>query len=105
MRSSSSGVSDSGARPSVRIAVKVVPGARRDEIAGMLGERLKVRVAAPPEGGKANGALCRVIAETLGIKPTAVRVVAGHSSAEKTVEIEGVDAERIARMLRPASGG
>jgi len=50
------------------IAVKAVPGAARDEIAGLLGERLKVRVAAPPEDGKANEAICRVLAAALGLR-------------------------------------
>ncbi len=83
----------------VRLSIKVVPGAKRDEIAGMLGERLKVRVAAPPEGGRANEAVCRVIAGALGIKAGAVTIVSGHSAAEKVVEIVGVSAERVREMM------
>lgn len=77
----------------VRIGVKVVPGAKRDEIVGRLGERLKVRVAAPPEGGRANLAVCALIAAALGVAPRQVRVVAGHGRPEKVVEIEGVSDE------------
>lgn len=80
----------------VRILVKAVPGARRDEISGRLGDRLKVRVAAAPEGGAANRAVCRVIAEALGVKPAAVEVIVGHSSPEKVVRVAGVKAAEIA---------
>ena len=76
-----------------RILVKAVPGAKKDEIVGRLGDRLKVRVSAPPEGGKANAAICELIATALGIKARDVRIVSGQSRAEKTVEIDGVDAE------------
>jgi uncharacterized protein (TIGR00251 family) len=76
--------------PAVLIAVKAVPGARTDEIVGPLGERLKIRVSAPPEGGKANKAVCALLAKALGVKPGAVEVIRGHSSAEKTVRIAGI---------------
>ncbi len=79
----------------VRILVKAVPGAKRDEVAGRLGDRLKVRVSAPPEGGKANRAICDVIAAALGVKPRDVRVVSGLSRAEKTIEVEGVREEQV----------
>ncbi len=74
----------------VLLAVKVVPGARRDGIAGRLGDRLKVRVAAPPEGGRANRAVCELIARELGVRASAVEVVSGHTSAEKTLLVKGV---------------
>lgn len=76
--------------------IKVVPGARREQIAGLLGTRLKVRVSAPPEGGKANKAVCRLIARALGIKASSVTVVKGASCAEKTLRVDGVT-ERVIR--------
>ena len=72
---------------SALVSLKVVPGARRDQIAGVLGERLKVRVAAPPEGGKANRAVCRLLAGALGVRESEVEIVAGHSGPEKTVRV------------------
>ena len=84
---------------SVRIAIKVVPGAKREEIVGPLGDRLKERVAAPPEDGKANKAVCRVIAAALGVKAGAVSVVVGRSSPEKTLRIEGLTEEVVMRGL------
>lgn len=85
----------------VDLPVKVVPGARRDQIAGPLGGRLKIRVAAPPEGGRANDAVCALVAATLGLRPRQVRVVSGHASPEKVVRITGVDPALVRRLLGP----
>lgn len=71
----------------VLVAVKAVPGARRDEVVGPLGDRLKVRVSAPPEDGKANRAIEAVLAKAIGLKPRDVEVVQGHAGAEKIVRI------------------
>jgi uncharacterized protein (TIGR00251 family) len=69
-----------------------VPGSRKDAIVGALGDRLKVKVAAAPEEGKANAAVCGLIAARLGLKTRDVTVVVGHASAEKTLRIEGLTA-------------
>lgn len=74
----------------VTIDIKAVPGARRSEVAGWLGDRLKVRVSAPPEDGRANRAICELLAAGLGIRPEAVKVVRGASNPQKTLSIEGV---------------
>lgn len=76
------------------VRVKAVPGASRDGLAGVLGDRLKVRVAAPPEGGKANRAIVSLVARALGLKPRDVEVVAGAASQEKTLRAVGIGAER-----------
>lgn len=81
------------------IPVKAVPGARREGIAGALGDRLKVRVSAPAEGGKANRAIEAVLAEALGVSAASVRVVRGASSPEKTVAVHGMTAADVARRL------
>ena len=83
----------------VSIAVKVVPRAASDGIVGWLGGALKVRVAAPPQDGRANAALERLLATALALKPGAVRVAAGHGSARKRVEIVGLDRAEIGRRL------
>jgi uncharacterized protein (TIGR00251 family) len=85
----------------VRLSIKAVPGARRDEIVGPLGDRLKVRVSAPPEGGRANDAICALVAGALGVRHGDVRVVAGHTRAEKTLEIDGVSAAAVRALLSP----
>ena len=72
----------------MELKIKVVPGASRSEIVGQLGQRLKVRVAAPAEGGKANRAVVELLRDWLSVKD--VEIVAGRSSAEKTVRVGGL---------------
>ncbi|MEO1128502.1 MAG: DUF167 domain-containing protein [Planctomycetota bacterium] len=83
----------------VLLRVKAVPGARRDEIAGVLGERLKIRISAPAEGGKANKAICALLAKTLGVRAGDVQIVAGASRPEKTVRIDALDAGEVTDRL------
>lgn len=71
----------------VLLWVKAVPGASRDEIAGLVGERLKVRISAAAEGGKANKAICAVIARALKCKPRQVAIESGQTNPEKIVRI------------------
>jgi uncharacterized protein len=71
------------------IRVKAVPGASRDALGGALGDRLKVRVSAPAEAGKANKAICAVIARAMGVKAGAVSIESGRTSAEKVVRVRG----------------
>lgn len=88
-----------GDGPACRLAVKVVPGSRKNALAGMLGDRLKLRVAAPPEDGKANRAVCALLAEHLGVRERDVTVVAGHSSPEKTIRVAGLNAATVRGRL------
>ncbi len=89
----------------VRIAVKAVPGAARSRVVGALGDALKAQVAAPPEGGKANAALCELLAAAFGVPARAVQVVAGAGSARKVVAIAGLDAARATAALRALGAG
>ena len=73
--------------------VKAVPGARKDEVVGLLGDRLKVRVSAPPEDGRANAAICAMLAAELGLPKSSITVVRGTTRAEKTLRIEGARPE------------
>ena len=69
--------------------VKVIPRSAKSEIAGEMADgTLKVKVAAPPEKGKANDALCAFLAEHYGVPRSAVAIVSGHSAALKLVRIE-----------------
>lgn len=78
-----------------RITVKVVPGSSRDQIVGWLGDALKIKVAAAPEKGKANKAVVKLLAKTLGIGTDAIEVVSGHTSPSKVIAIDGLDDEAI----------
>jgi len=81
----------------IELALKVVPGASRPGIMGVLGDRLKVRVAAPPERGKANREVVALLRDWLGVRN--VEIVAGHARAEKTARIAGlagIDERRLA---------
>jgi uncharacterized protein (TIGR00251 family) len=82
-----------------RIAVVVSPGARRSELVGRQGDAWKARVAAPPERGRANEALCSLLAESLGVPRANVSVVAGASSRRKVVEVAGLETAEIERRL------
>ena len=80
--------------------MRVSPGARRTEIAGRHGDGWKVRVAAPPEDGRANEAVLRLLAERLGLPRRAVAIVSGHTAREKVVELDGISRERAEAGLR-----
>ena len=85
---------------SCRLKVKAVPGASRTEIVGRLGEALKIRVAAPPEGGKANREILELLADRLGLPAAAVSLVSGAASPAMVVELRGLTAEQAwARLL------
>jgi uncharacterized protein (TIGR00251 family) len=84
-------------RSAVRLRVRVAPGARRSEIVGRHGEAWKLRVRAAPERGRANDEVVALVAARLGLDKAHVRVVAGHTSRDKIVELDGLelhDAER-----------
>ena len=83
----------------VLLHIKAVPGASRDQVAGVVGDRLKVRISAPPEGGKANQAICRLLAKTLGAKAKDVTIESGQTSPEKVIRIAGARGEEIAAKL------
>ena len=87
----------------VLIKIKAVPGASRNEIAGTIGDRLKVRVSAPPEGGKANKAICALIARALDVKPRQVTVDQGATSATKTIRVIGCSAATVRAKLTAES--
>lgn len=77
------------------------PGARRSALVGSYGDRLKVAVQAPPADGRANEALLRYLAQCLDLRASALRLVAGTSSRDKSVLIEcdPDQAPRIAQRL------
>jgi uncharacterized protein (TIGR00251 family) len=87
-----------------RLTLRVSPGASRPGIVGRHGAGWKVRVAAAPEDGKANAAVVRLLAETVGVPARDVAILAGHASRDKTVELTGIDERETERRLTEASG-
>jgi hypothetical protein len=83
----------------VLLPVKVVPNASRDKIMGELDGALKVNISAAPEKGAANKALCKLLANQLGIKAKQISVDMGLTSPHKTLRITGLNADQIRRKL------
>ena len=82
---------DGPAAGGFRLRVRVQPGASRTEIVGRHGDAIKVKVAAPPVRGAANEGLTDALAGVLGLPRRAVRVVQGHGSRDKVVEVVCTD--------------
>jgi hypothetical protein len=83
-------------QPCIQFTVKVVPGSSRTLYCGMHDGMYKIRLAAPPEKGKANKALIDFLAGLLGVKKTAVAIVSGQTNPIKHIVVEGVDACHVA---------
>lgn len=79
----------------VRFSVRVQPRASRDELAGIHGDAIKVRLSAPPVDGAANEALVNFLSSIFAVPRRAIRILAGETSRSKVIEIEGVTARAI----------
>ena len=84
----------------MELRVRVTARASRDELAGLRDGVLHVRVTAPPVDGRANQAVCRLIARAVGVGRTSVSVVRGERSRDKVVRVDGVEPEAALRRLR-----
>ena len=89
----------------VVLHVHVRPGAGRSAVVGRHGAALKVRVAAPPEGGRANEACAELLAETFGLRRAQVELVGGQGSRAKQFKLAGVDLDAFRVQLERAAGG
>jgi uncharacterized protein (TIGR00251 family) len=86
-----------------RLRLRVSPGAEHAGIVGRHGEGWKVRVTAPPEDGRANDAVLRLLVHTLSLSRDAVTLVSGHSGRDKVVQLTGIDLARVERRLTAAA--
>jgi uncharacterized protein (TIGR00251 family) len=84
------------------LRVHVQPGAGRTAVVGRHGDALKLKVAAPPEGGRANDAVAELLATTLGVARSAVNLASGASSRSKRFRIGPVGVEESRRLLAEA---
>jgi uncharacterized protein (TIGR00251 family) len=81
------------------LPLKVVPGASRDRVAGLLGRRLKVTVSRPAEKGAANRAVAELLARALGLRPRDLELVAGQTHPEKTFRVCTLSPQQVRRRL------
>ena len=99
-----SAVLDTTSDGAVVLDVHVQPGGSRDEVVGRHGDALKVKVSAPPEGGKANAAVCRLLAEAFGVPKSSVEVVSGRTSRRKRVRLGGIEPAQVEARLAQLLG-
>ncbi len=79
----------------ITLTLHIQPGAKKTGFAGLHGDALKIRLAAPPVDGKANEALVRFVAETLGLAKSAVNLKSGQTSRRKVLEVVGSSVKAI----------
>jgi uncharacterized protein (TIGR00251 family) len=83
----------------VRVTVRVQPRAASNEIVGLHGDALKIRLTAPPVDGAANAALVQFLSSTFDIPAGAITIRSGAGSRTKIVEMNGVSEARLTQLL------
>ncbi len=81
-------------------AVKVHPRARKNTIAGVIGDALKLALTAPPVAGEANEACVIFLAEVLGVSRSSITIVAGETGRQKVIRVAGLSAAEVQRRLQ-----
>jgi len=71
----------------IRLEIKAIPGASKTEFAGVKDGRLRIRVAAAPEDGKANAELLSFLSKRIGCAKRDLRIVSGEKSRVKAIEV------------------
>jgi uncharacterized protein (TIGR00251 family) len=84
---------------STELNVRVIPNASRDEVVGWHAGALKIKTAVAPESGKANKAICALLAKHLGLPKRAVSVLRGQTSQMKCLQIEGLTEAELRKCL------
>ncbi|HLC18332.1 MAG TPA: DUF167 domain-containing protein [Thermodesulfobacteriota bacterium] len=88
----------------VWIKLRIQPRASRDEVAGIHGDSLKVKLTAPPVEGEANKALVSFLSKLLGIKKSSIKIASGEKSRTKRILVEGASVEQIEGMISERLG-
>ena len=86
----------------VALDVRVIPRAKKTEVAGTRDGALLVRLNAPPVEGAANAALCRLVARRAGVPARRVSIVRGQTSRDKVVRVEGLTAAELRDLMTSA---
>jgi uncharacterized protein YggU (UPF0235/DUF167 family) len=84
------------------LRVRLTPRAHRDAIDGVRDGLVLARVRAAPVDGRANVALCKLLAKRLGVPPSRVQLIRGQAAREKLVRVDGLDDEAALRALLDA---
>ena len=82
-----------------RLAVKVTPNAGRNEITGFKGGVLQLKIAAPPDKGKANRELTDFLSRILGVKKSSIAIIRGLTSRNKIIAIEDISHEELLKRI------
>lgn len=84
-----------------KITLHIVPRAKTTAVAGLHGDAVRIRVAAPPADGAANAELVRFLAERLGVPRGRIRIVSGAQGRRKVIEVDGASSEAVFHALVP----
>lgn len=82
-----------------RLAVKVTPNAGRNAISGVKDGILQIKIAAPPDKGRANKELIDFLSDRLGVRKSAVTIIKGETGRNKVIDIEGMDRQQALKRL------
>jgi uncharacterized protein (TIGR00251 family) len=82
------------------LPIRLQPRARRSEVVGERAGAIVVRVTAPPVDGKANAALCALVADAAGVPPSRVQVVRGQTARDKVVRVDGAEEAAVRAALQ-----
>jgi uncharacterized protein len=82
-----------------KVPVKVIPNASRNEILGLQNGVWRIKIAAPPDKGKANKELIDYLSDMLAVKKIDLTVLRGHASRDKVVAVEGLSQVEVDRRL------
>jgi len=88
---------------SVTFFTKIVPGSSKTALAGTWDRMLKIKVAAPPEKGKANACVIAFLAKVLGVKKTDIRILSGQTHPVKQIQVHGMSEQALLMALFPNS--
>ena len=83
----------------MKLQIKVIPSSSKDCIAGWLDDSLKIKVRAPPDKGKANKAVIKVLEKNLGLPRGSISISSGTTSSRKVIEIDCEDDNIIHQKL------
>lgn len=92
-------MAEQGEKTFFLLRVRAVPNAKKTQLAGTLGDAVKIRIQAVPEGGRANAELVAFLAEKLALPRRNVSVVAGETSRDKILRIDGISVARAEALL------